>query len=472
MNRIRGNLRLALSQPWAAWALFATVIGVYGFLILMEALGVLSGVTLSWGWAMILMLGGVPAGGGNRHEALGVPLSFTLPGYRESLRRLSFARAARWGVVFSLFLFSFTWGDLQLFRDWPADLPKPPYAIANIREISLNVIGAFLGGMAIGLFWINSALVWFHRRWLTLLFGGIVVVLFRAASSATFFHHIVVWVAAVPLSVFFCVYFWRRLGDMEWVKSGHRAILVHKIEDGRSVGVQTTVSSWVEDLFWGQMRKAGSTAAARRAWGCLYRVFGPTLSRWKWIVVSLPVGVLVLGYSSRLYVGMAFVLLGMFVADDVWSPSSSMLLPEGRREKYYLTIASGAVATLLLIAVSAGGVVLSWLFAALLPPIPLGAHPLQYAGFGMRSVWLACLPVPWVFIAGSIGRRVPILRAPITITVGFLAIGQIYGRDHGFWDVPVLLPVLLVFGWALLPLALWVKYRRWDLVGQRATKSD
>ncbi len=181
------------------------------------------------------------------------------------------------------------------------------------------------------------------------------------------------WPILIPLSVFLCGFFWWRLGDMEWVKSGHRDTLVHKIAGSWGIEVRTAVvscririggrrgtdagiavSSWWKDLFLGGMQKGNAPAAARHGCAWFYRVFGPTFARWKWIAVSLLVGVLVLGYLNRLLVGMAFLFLGLPLAGEVWQLSSTMLLPEGRREKYYLTIASGAGATLLLIGVSAG----------------------------------------------------------------------------------------------------------------------
>jgi hypothetical protein len=471
------------------WVLLAGGVAVYWLLVLLEALGVWNArsgaLQPSWWWALILFLGGIPAGGGNRHEALGVPLSFTLPGYRESLRRSSFVRAIRWGVVFALFWFSFTWGHLQLFHDWPADLPKPSYAIANIREISLNMVGTFLGGMAIGLFWINSALVWFHRRWLTLLFGGIVVAICRGASSATIFHHVIVWAAVIPLSVFLCGFFWWRLGDMAWVKSGHRGTLGHKTGGSWGIEVRTTVvscrigglrgmeagtavSSWWKDLFLAGMQKGNATVGARHAWAWFYRVFGPTLSQWKWIVVSLLAGVLVLGYLNRLFVGMLFVSLGLLIAGDIWLVSSTMLLPEGRREKYYLTIASGGLATLLLMAASAGVVALSWLCAALLPSIPWGTHPLQYTGLGLRNVWLACLPVPWfpivMLVLTMIVLSFRLVLPFLILLIALFLMGREFPDLHvGPNLLPTLLPILLASGWAFLLLTVWLKYRRCDL---------
>jgi hypothetical protein len=216
------------------------------------------------------------------------------------------------------------------------------------------------------------------------------------------------------------------------------------------------------------MQQGNATAAARHVWAWCFRVFGPTLAQWKWIVVSLLAGVLVLGYLNRLFVGMLFVSLGLLIAGDIWLVSSTMLLPEGRREKYYLTIASGAGATLLLITASAGVVALSWLFAAVLPSIPLGTHSLEYTGFSLRNVWLACLPVPWFPIVMLVLAMIVLsLRLVVPFLMLLIAL---FLMGRGFPDLhagpnlwPTLLPILLACGWAFFLLIVWVKYRRWDL---------
>jgi hypothetical protein len=216
------------------------------------------------------------------------------------------------------------------------------------------------------------------------------------------------------------------------------------------------------------MQKGNATVGARHAWAWFYRVFGPTFARWRWIAVSLLVGVLVLGYLNRLFVGMAFLFLGLPLAGEVWQLSSTMLLPEGRRQQYYLTIASGAGATLLLIGVSAGIVALSWLFAALLPSIPWGTHPLQYTGLSLRAVWLACLPVPWFPIIMLVLAMIVVsLRLVLPFLILLIAL-FLMGREFPNFHVsptllPTLLPILLACGWAFFLLIVWIKYRRWDL---------
>lgn len=439
----------------------------------------------------MLILGGMSMSGMGRHEALAMPLSFTLPRYRESLRGASFVRAVRWGVVFALVAFSHNWWDLQLSWDWPSDMEKPSFMMGlSIAEISLSLVGGFLAGMSTCLFWVNSQLIWSRRRWsvIPLAVGTIGINYVTTLHGSR--HPFVIWPISISLSVFFCGFFWWRLGDMEWVKSGHRGTLVHKtggfcrievrttvvsckIEIGglRGTDAGTAVSSWWKDLFLAGMQKSNATVGARHAWAWFYRVFGPTLSQWKWMVVSLLAGVLVLGYLNRLFVGMLFVSLGLLIAGDIWLVSSTMLLPEGRREKYYLTIASGGLATLLLMAASAGVVALSWLCAALLPSIPWGTHPLQYTGFSLRNVWLACLPVPWfpivMLVLTMIVLSFRLVLPFLILLIALFLMGREFPDLHVGPDLlPTLLPILLACGWAFFLLIVWIKYRRWDLAGE------
>ncbi|MCX5643551.1 MAG: hypothetical protein NTZ17_02525 [Phycisphaerae bacterium] len=181
------------------------------------------------------------------------------------------------------------------------------------------------------------------------------------------------------------------------------------------------------------------------------------------------------GYLNRLLVGMAFVFLGLHLVGNVWLVSSTMLLLEGRREKYYFTIASGAVATLLLMVASAGVVVLSWVFAALLPPVSLGMIHRQYTGFSMKNVWLACLLVSWfpvvllVFALLLLGVRT-VVPFVLLLVIPFL-VAREFHDFHVSPDLPSVLPsvsppVLLACGWAFFLLATWITYRRRDLADQ------
>jgi hypothetical protein len=285
-------------------------------------------------------------------------------------------------------------------------------------------------------------------------------------------HPFVIWPVLIPPSVFFCAYFWRCLGDPAWVKRGHRAIIIGVTERPRQIADQMQSRPWVEELFLGRMRKGNTGATPRCLWAWLYREFGPILPYWGWIVVPLAASTVVLGYASQLLLQWMFLIFGTAVAANVLPVASSMLLPEGRRERYYLTLATAGLATLTLAVASLGIVVLSWLLAAVLPQIPWEGHHLRYVEIGMNSIWLACLPVPWLFGANPIGHRVPVVRGAITVVVALLLIGETFFRDYGFREALISVPVLVVCGWVYFPLAAWITFRRWDLAGQRPVGND
>jgi len=475
---IREKLRIISSREGVRWALFLGAVAVYGLLILAEAH---SERFARHRWSMLwipisIVLGQLAWRLHAPEETMTMPLSFMLPGYRESLRRSGFSRAVRWAVVASLWSFSDSWSRLLLFRevrriysDSPAGvtLPENLPAAPSSLEMSLSIVGGFLAGAALCLAWTNGSLVRFRRKWLYVPFVGFClalmgVLVWSPESQRAF----VVWPAVVPVSIFYCVYFWLRLGDRDWVKRGHRATILHGIEGPRQAGAQMQSRAWVEELFQSWMRKGDATTFGRHVWAWLYRRFGPILSYWRWIAIPLVVVVLVQGYISRPSLELVFLAFGTLTAASALPGTTSMLLLEGRRQKHQLAIVAAILTTAFLIAVSAVIVALSWLLAVLLPPISWGTHQWQYAGIPIGNLLLVCVPVPWVFLSGPVWHRVSTLRAVIAILAAFLAIGEISARQEGMYDGPSLLPMLLVTGWVLLPLSLWITYRRWDLVGQ------
>jgi hypothetical protein len=162
MKKTWANLTVALSQPWVTWVLFGFAVAVYGLLVLKEACSDrFASYRSSEFLALLLPLSMFLLGRHGLEDMASKPFSFLLPGYRESLRKSSFSRAARWGALFSLWLFSFSWGHLlsywEVRQTWsgsPSGLPPGvslPLA-PSIPEISLSMVGGFLGGTVCYLF--------------------------------------------------------------------------------------------------------------------------------------------------------------------------------------------------------------------------------------------------------------------------------------------------------------------------------
>ncbi|OHB67223.1 MAG: hypothetical protein A2Y76_12210 [Planctomycetes bacterium RBG_13_60_9] len=206
-------------------------------------------------------------------------------------------------------------------------------------------------------------------------------------------------VVGIPVCTGVCVYVWGRLGDMRQVKRGHRAIVEDALEQWAQVGVTKTAAPWVESLFrrWMERREYLDTGRCIR--GSLYRTFGLVFSYWKWVLASVVAGALVLGYASGLMAKVVFVGLGV-VVQGIYLPIAfdDMLLPAGRRERCYATIATAAVVCLLLLATAGAVTFLSWLFSPLMPDLFGGQDGgLHYAPINGGDISLSCLLVPWFF---------------------------------------------------------------------------
>ncbi len=399
MNRIRANLRTVLSHPWAVWTLFAIIVGVYGLLILLEA----SGDGFDWWSGFWIVVSPVALLIVGRHGCGGIsekPLSFLWPGYRESLRKSSFVSGVRWGVIASLFVFSECWRRLLFYWEIRQISSGSLAAVPpSILEICLRTGAGFLGGIAACLLLTCGSFVRFRGKWLGGVFAAMEIVMpaLILGADATKYSY-VVWAVLMPLSLIFCVYFWVHLGDRNWVTSGHREIIAERIGRPREIvvqvnshrdGAQVRSRRRVEKMFLDRMRQANVNALGRSVWAWLYGTFGPILPYWRRIATALLIGVVVQGYTSRLWVGLASWVLGGLMAANIRPGTSSLLLPDGRRQKYNLTIVAAVFGTLLLIASWTVVTALSWILAALIPPISWGTHHWQYAGIRRETLLLS-----------------------------------------------------------------------------------
>ena len=484
MNRT--NLKIFLSRPWVVWVFWGGAVAASVLLILAEACSdQFAGLRWSIGWIPTsFLLGYFVLGRHDQDDIAAKPLSFVLPGYRESLRTLTFSRAVRWGVAFSLWAFSLSWSRLLFFWEirqiWAHRLADLPPGVSlpvkpGIAEMSLGAVGGFLGGMALCFGSTISSLAEFRRSWRGLLFVGLEIAMFPALLWFAWSEHVfLVWPILIPLSIFYIVYFWVRLGDYDWVKRGHRAMIANAIEGPSPIVTHVRYDRLIarrrserriERLFLGQMRGTSASSIGRYVWAWLYCTFGLILPYWRWLAIPLLVGVVVLGWTSRSLTEVVLLTVGGLVTADILPDTSNMLWPESRRQRYAVAVIAAAFTTALLMTSSAAIGVSSWLLAAVAPPISWRMHHLQYAGIPVASLWLICLPVPWLFLLGPRRHRVPLVRTLVLVVVGVVVIGEILLRDYDFYDGPTLLPALLACGWAFFLLTAWITYTRGDLVG-------
>lgn len=332
------------------------------------------------------------------------PLAFCLPGYRQSLRGLNFTAALPWGALAALAETSHLW--LQ----WLS--PRGEYP--GFFEVSLQLGCAFLVGMAISLAVHASRLILSRLQWTILAVASFplcilgVALWLRPAMHTLFF-----WGIAALISVPVIVFFWIRLGNMQYVTRGHRIIIDDAMEKRVQAGVKRTTPPWAGEFFLLRMELCSDLGACRYLWGSLYQAFGRVLSYWKWILAGVFLASLALGYAPGSFTQLAFVFLGINASLMELPATSSLLLPGGRRERFYATVLAAVVASLSLLALASVVAGLSEFI-----DVVLGGDT-GSLGARLGSVWLACVVAPWICASQFPGYRLaPIRIASMVIGAG------------------------------------------------------
>jgi len=387
------------------------------------------------------------------------PVSFCLPGYRRNLRTIIFVDALLYALFVPLFFYLVT---LSLFEE------------SGLLERCLVASGFFIAMMAValsgGLRFFLSRIAWALLPLLTFplcILGYIVLV--RA-----FEHSLLLWPVVIPVCVVYCVFVWRRLGDIERVKRAHRRLVLDAAEQCTQAGGGKTVLPEVEALFLSRMKRYGYTHTGRYMWGGLYRAFGPILSYWRWIFVSLLGSVLVLGYAGNVVQELIFVALGS-IAFIIHLPiTSDMLLPEGRRERYYSAVASACAAMVIATAAAVAAAGLSSVFALFMPEI--ARYGLHYTAIRLETVYLACLLTPGLFAFKLLAYRIPIFAIISFYAVTTLVVVAIIYLDSEVSVLPrsagpVLFATVFVSGCAFFLLILWRVCAKWCLTKEERWKA-
>lgn len=387
------------------------------------------------------------------------PVSFCLPVYRRNLRTIIFVDALLYALFVPLFFYLVT---LSLFEE------------SGLLERCLVASGFVIAMMAValsgGLRFFLSRIAWALLPLLTFplcILGYIVLV--RA-----FEHSLLLWPVVIPVCVVYCVFVWRGLGDIERVKRAHRRLILDAAEQYTQAGGGKTVLPGVEALFLSRMKRYGYTHTGRYMWGGLYRAFGPILSYWRWIFVSLLGSVLVLGYAGNVVQELIFVALGSIAFIIHLPVTSDMLLPEGRRERYYSAVASACAAMVIATAAAAAVAGLSSVFALFMPEI--ARYGLHYTGIRLETVYLACLLTPGLFAFKLLAYRMPIFAIISFYAVTTLLVVAIIYLDSEVSVLPrstgpVLFATVFVSGCAFFLLILWRVCAKWCLTKEERWKA-
>jgi hypothetical protein len=381
------------------------------------------------------------------------PLFFCLPGYRESLRILTFSAAIVFGVAWSV------------FRE---PLRRP----ATSAEIGLDLVGGLLTGIVFYLALGGTPRLILSRRIsasLRLAAIPLLLVLsivFSEARNAP----LAIWPILILVLSAACVFAWIRLGDIECIKRGQRIILEDAIERGPVPGSPRTTLPWVEKWLASQMERQSYLHAGRYVWGELYAAIGRLLHYWKWVLGAILGCAWILGDMGQSAANVVFAASG-FLACMPRSPVlSPMALPGGRKERLKAALGTAVAGSLLLMTAASAVVVLSWLMTPF-----LGGAPAD-GGLRAHGVLRACLLVPWFSAFGLLGSRMPSL-GQVGLIIGF----TVAFAQHFLTAAAPILPTwvqwiapagVLAGGWLFLLLVLWVVSIRWDLAGQRPTRDE
>ena len=435
---------------------------------------IVAGVPLVWllGPTALIVIGAfvlLPFGlltVGRLGDVAKTPLSFCLPGFRESLRRRYFSAAVLIGVGTSM---------ISLPRHPFLHSELSPLADGDPGGVCLRMAAAFLLGMAVYLIVGTRRFVWPWWTWgiirflttsllLVVILGGIP--LLRVSREYSF-----VSVISIPVCAVISLLIWLRMGDMARVKRAHRMMLdPAAMWPGVTEDTEPDSVSWTEGLFQRCVEHRRYLGMGRYLCGSLYEAFDLLFLCWKWVLLVIVVAAVAVDFIGSEMAQVALILSGWAVGLALDLPTTSvMLLPGGRRERYWATLAVAFAGSLLLIGIFALVGLLSELLAVCLA---VGfswdaAHGLFSGTVGAASILLPCLVVPAILgvrLMDDEYERINWILGKLVLIGPFLVLFW-YGMRP---ESPMLELFVLVFalGWILFLFTLRATCRRGDL-GQR-----
>lgn len=445
------RLRVCLALVAVVTGLWVMVMAAVGF-DLWSSWYVVPGLmwfaVLTW-WSM--------AGGLAQRRITSMPLSFTLPGYRPTLRRLSFIGALAGGLAGVSFFIALE--SMLLWFMAPVSLARASLTQEDPVSLPISVWGGTFECPILAVQCLGVA-VWFVGRMASSLLGRalplilsgkgrsvaegaavmldgcLMLVLYAGTRS-----FLTVWPVVFVLSVCAFVFAWIRLGDMTRVAQCHRLILGEAVQKARA-GSGKRSSPSVERWFMGMMERHQLRPDRCFLWGGLYHGFGAIPSQWKrgLLLLSIPV----LGSFMRGMAGVyGFTMLAFAAARLDIPATSALLLPAGRRERYGATVAVAAGVSLLLALAGLGLTLVSGVAASLMPSI--GGN--TCAVMSLATTCLPALLAPGLIgfvlldyapsrLVAAVGQMALALGLVATVTLNLLlAGGTDTSRFGSIWDL-------------------------------------
>ncbi|MEN6574738.1 MAG: hypothetical protein ABFD90_00235 [Phycisphaerales bacterium] len=400
-----------------------------------------------------------------RHNVTGMPFSFCLPGYRQSLRLGHFAEGALTGLALAFWLLRHAWTRWWI-RDSYADLapqlarPDAPEPVVVVLAMASAILAGTTGFSAM------CVLGYSPRRWIRC--SGCVAGTICAVIVLLVDLPEILWCALVPFWLALGMFSWTRLGDIGYVTQGHRRM----IDGERSMPVPSAVTKWnspgVERFLRRFMKRYDYLSTAKYCWGQVYQSFTPGLSYWRIELVLCAACALLLGFLGEAIAGVWFIVAGFAVVnqDLPLAPTQILLLPAGRRERCLATGAAAIGASLLVQSLGVVAIIASWFLWLVIRALPWEGMRSAFSGINPTWFYWPCLLVPWVTAARLLrGWAATMVQGGLVVATLLLMGGLylLYIHAVGAWKVHAAYLGVFVSGWLLLLVVLHVSFRTCDL---------
>jgi hypothetical protein len=393
------------------------------------------------------------------------PFTFCLPGFRESLRRRCFGRAAVMGLGGALFALSLS-----------PQIHKAAEG-GDLTYLCLQVVCGFLVGMTAALLIAASRFILPRLDWGIAVLLGISLVVIAPVFMLIMGSPVAYSTIAIPISAALCVFVWLRLGNRACLQRGHRMLIADAAQRRRGTAPEhatkwwahhadvVTVPPWAESLFRGRMKGRRYLGAGRYLCGSLYEAFGPWFSYWESILFGIAAAALALGLMGSAIAPTIALLYFVFAYRVIRLPlTSTLLLPGGRKEKCHATLVAALAASLLLLGAAVAVVVLARVGVLLLSAaFPEGGHGLPHGTAGLAGIFLPFVLVPTTLVIQLTREEGRITSIALIVSTASLFLILLWPSAWPDWLALALLAALFAFGWVFFLFALRAACRRWDM---------
>lgn len=358
MRILIANLKLLCQRPklWLAYAVLIALLLRFRLTVRSDGIELMDLCCIFFiSWPLGAIVGGV------MRQMLVKPFTYCLPGHRTMPRQVIFLVGCFWSLILSWLVvdhqgLSILESSVRMAVLSSVALTSYLFGMPFVGRV--EAVPSYAVALSFGLFMIWPEIV----NALIRRVPGLFVVVGLAVS-------VVVWrrlrddtcaraFCAQPLDSFADSHRWSN----QKVRRHRRA--------------QSALPTWIESTFITRIDASALSGVARHIWGRLYLAFGRVLEAWRVVLFVVLVVTIYSGYESGTADSEQPGLLGLWVAALVTSflttllplsMRSSLLLPAGRRERFFGALAVVGVATALVMGVLLFMVVLTGALHSLVP---------------------------------------------------------------------------------------------------------